>query len=259
MVDNKLNWMEHIKCISRKIAKGIGIIIKARKSFESETLFKLYNALILPHISYGIQVWGTAASIHLHRLYVLQKKIVHIVCGVHPRTYTEPIYKSLNILNIDQIRDYSIALLMYKLTKHLLPPLFENMFINTSDVHNYSTRQANLLYVQIAAPKRTQRTLKHYGKKSWNSLYHVVYPDCSISTFKCNLKSFLLSWFIYIYILCLQLCFHLMFSTLHNALCSCSPFVCKVTVEMNLEHISIASAPIVKVDIPLLLLIFFAL
>ena len=43
MVDNKLNWMEHIKCISRKIVKGIGIIIKARKSFEYETLLNLYN------------------------------------------------------------------------------------------------------------------------------------------------------------------------------------------------------------------------
>ena len=111
MVDNKLNWMELIKCISRKIAEGISIIIKARKSFESETLLNLYNALILPHISHGIQVWGTAASIYLHRIYVLQEKIVRIVCGVHPRTHTEPLYKSLNILNIDQIRDYSIALL----------------------------------------------------------------------------------------------------------------------------------------------------
>ena len=63
----------------------------------------------------------------------------------------------------------------------------------------------------------------------------------------------------YIYIFCLQLFFHLMFSTLRNAFCSCSPFVCKVTVKMNLGHISITSAPIVKVDIPLLLLILFAL
>ena len=56
MVDNKLNWVEHIKCISRKIAKGIGIIIKARKSCESETILNLYNALILPHISNSIQI-----------------------------------------------------------------------------------------------------------------------------------------------------------------------------------------------------------
>ena len=35
IIDNKLNWLEHTKCISRKIAKGTGIIIKACKSFES--------------------------------------------------------------------------------------------------------------------------------------------------------------------------------------------------------------------------------
>ena len=74
VIDNRLNWVEHVKCISRKIAKGIGIIIKARKSFESETLLNLYNALIFPYISYGIQVWGTAVALHLHILHVLQKK-----------------------------------------------------------------------------------------------------------------------------------------------------------------------------------------
>ena len=38
IIDNKLNWLEHMKCISRKIAKGTGIIIKARKLFWSERL-----------------------------------------------------------------------------------------------------------------------------------------------------------------------------------------------------------------------------
>ena len=65
--------------------------------------------------------------------------------------------------NIDQIRDYSIAFFMYKLSNGILPSMFENMFIQTSDVHNYSTRQADLLYDQYAATKRTQRTIKHYG------------------------------------------------------------------------------------------------
>ena len=136
---------------------------KAWSNIEDVPYCFLCNALILPHIWYGIQVWGTAASIHLHRLYVLQKKIVRIICGVHPRTHTGPLFKSLNILNIDRISDYSIALFMYRLTKHLLPLLLKNMFIKTSDVHNYSTKQADLMYVQYAATKRTQRTLKHYG------------------------------------------------------------------------------------------------
>ena len=73
IIDNKLNWIEHIKCISRKIAKGTGIIIKARKSFESEILLNLYNALIFPQITYGIRGWGTAAAVHLYRLHLFQK------------------------------------------------------------------------------------------------------------------------------------------------------------------------------------------
>ena len=151
IIDNKLNWLEHIKCIYSKIAKGTGIIIKARKSFETETLLNLYNALIFPHISYCIHVWGNTASVHLHRLYVLLQKIIRIIYGVRPRTHTEPLYKALHILNVDQVRDYSIALFMYKLMNHMLPSTFENMFIKTSDVHNYSTRQADMLYVQYAS------------------------------------------------------------------------------------------------------------
>ena len=66
------------------------------------------------------------------------QKIIRIICGVHPRTHTEPLYKALHILNIDQVRDYSIALFMYKLMNHMLPSMFENMFIKTSDVHKYN-------------------------------------------------------------------------------------------------------------------------
>ena len=194
IIDNKLNWIEHIRCISRKIAKGTGIIIKARKSFESETLLNLYNALIFPHITYSIHVWGTAAAVHLHRLHLFQKKIVRIICGVPPRTHTDPLYKDLKILNIDQIRDYSIALFIYKLSHHMLPSMFENMFIYTSDVHDYYTRQADLLYIQYAPTKRSQRTIKYYGTKLWNIISGVVQPDCAISTFKQKLKIFLLSW-----------------------------------------------------------------
>ena len=239
IIDNKLNWLEHIKCISRKVAKGTGIIIKARKSFESETLLNLYNALILPHISYCIHIWATTAAVHLQRLYVLQKKIICIICGVHPRTHTEPLYKTLNILNVDQIRDYSIALFMYKLTNCMLPSIFENMIIQTSDVHNYSTRQADLLYIPFASTKRTQRTIKHFGAELWNSLCNVLDIDCAISTFKQRLKIFLLSWWccflsltfpyhnffskvLYSFLI-IYIYFSFCTSALHLAPCSCSP------------------------------------
>ena len=114
---------------------------------------------------------------------------------VHPRSHTEQLYRVSHVLNVAQIRDYSTALSMYKLTKCMLPSMFENMFISTSDVHNYSTRQADLLYVQHASTKRTQRTMKHFGTKLWTSLCNAIYIDCAISTFKHRMKIIFLSWF----------------------------------------------------------------
>ena len=38
------------------MAKGTGIIMNARKLFECETLLIWYNALIFPHVTYGIHV-----------------------------------------------------------------------------------------------------------------------------------------------------------------------------------------------------------
>ena len=79
----------------------------------------------------------------------------------------------MNILDIGQIRDYSIALFMYKMSNCMLPSMFEIMFIQASDVHSYPTRQADLLYVQFAATKRTQRTVRHFVTKLWNTFCYV--------------------------------------------------------------------------------------
>ena len=76
----------------------------------------------------------------------------------------------------------------------MLPSMFENMIIYTSDVHDYYTRQNDLLYIQYAPTKRSQRTIKYYGTKLWNIISGIIQPDCAIRTFKQKLKIFLLSW-----------------------------------------------------------------
>ena len=50
IIDNKLKWKEHIGYIRKKMAKGIGVIVKARKVFDKVTLLSIYDSLILPYI-----------------------------------------------------------------------------------------------------------------------------------------------------------------------------------------------------------------
>ena len=72
IIDNKLNWSPHIMYISKKMAKGIGIILKARKFFNNETLFSLYYTFVYPYLNYCIHVWGKTYDNHLRHLLVLQ-------------------------------------------------------------------------------------------------------------------------------------------------------------------------------------------
>ena len=53
IIDSKLNWKNHISYITGKIARGIGVITKARKLLDKETLITLSPIL---HIYLSVYV-----------------------------------------------------------------------------------------------------------------------------------------------------------------------------------------------------------
>ena len=192
IIDSKLNWSEHTKHITKKISKGIGIIIKARKLFNHETLLNLYNTMVLPFLSYCIHVWGKAANVYLDKIHRLQKKIIRIVSGVPSRTHTQPLFNALKVMSVFQVYEYYVGVFMFKLNTDCLPPLF-SMFERTSNIHNYSTRQHNTFYVNFVPTLRSQKNIKITGSKLWNKIIRKINVNCKISTYKTNLKKHILS------------------------------------------------------------------
>ena len=135
IIDNNLNWSAHIRYIKIKIDKSIGIITKARKVFDYETLLSLYNSLIYPSITYCIHVWGNAFPTHIKPIVLLQKKAVRIINGVPPRSSTEMLCKQSDFLKIDEVFKYSMGIFIFKFYHQKLPALFTTMFKNITDVH----------------------------------------------------------------------------------------------------------------------------
>ena len=62
VINHKLNWKDHISYISGKIARGLGIIIKARKCFTKAAMLSLYHSFIHPYLIYCNHVCGVAAE-----------------------------------------------------------------------------------------------------------------------------------------------------------------------------------------------------
>ena len=81
----------------------------------------LYNTLILPHLNYCLIVWGFDSS----RILLLQKRAVRTITNSWYRTHTTPIFKSLNILKINDLYWLMVLKFYYKLENKLLPSYFD--------------------------------------------------------------------------------------------------------------------------------------
>ena len=77
IIDAKLNWISHITHVKNKIAKGIGIIRKARPLLNKRALTNLYHTFIYPYLICCVEVWGSAKYVHL--ILLLQKKIIRLI------------------------------------------------------------------------------------------------------------------------------------------------------------------------------------
>ena len=62
IIDEYLNWAEHINTVKTKISRGIVISCKVGRVLKSSTLVALYNSFIYPYIIYCIEVWGGASD-----------------------------------------------------------------------------------------------------------------------------------------------------------------------------------------------------
>ena len=194
IIDNKLKWYTHILYIRKKNAKGIGILLKARKCFNNETLLSLYHTFVYPYLSYCIHVWGRAYDTHLNDLIVLQNKIIRIINGVPPRTNVERLHVTMGILSSKRIYNYAIGLFIYKYVNNMLPELFVDSFSNVTDLHHYNTRHANRnsIYVAFHSSTRGQQSFSHCGPRIWNFMPSSMMPNCPIGLFKTSSRQLFL-------------------------------------------------------------------
>ena len=126
--DDNLNWSNHISYINSKIAKGLGIICRAKKYLTTTALINLYNALIFPYLIYCVEVWGNALSIHLTPLLKLQNKILRIITFTYHRIDKDKLYYNTGIVPFKVLVKHRIGLLMHTLSNGNVPKPLQNVY-----------------------------------------------------------------------------------------------------------------------------------
>jgi hypothetical protein len=145
VLTENLKWKAHVDYISKKISKTVGILNRLKRSIPRYVLMNIYNALVVPHLNYGIILWGNDQS----RLYKLQKKAMRAILNSKYNAHTSIIFKQLRILKLKNLYEQHCLNFCYKLEKKELPDYFlnENLFVKRTSIHDYFNRGQNMLFV----------------------------------------------------------------------------------------------------------------
>ena len=137
IIHQHLKWDSHINKIALKISSATGIIYKLKNIFSKKIHLTLYNTLILPHIHYGILLWGY----NLNRICILQKEAIRAITLSNYISHTKPIFKSLGILKIEDIFLINQLMFCFRLLNNNLPAHFKSIQVfRHQETHLYNTR-----------------------------------------------------------------------------------------------------------------------
>jgi len=116
---------------------------------------------------------------------------VRTVYEARYREHSTPLFKFLNILKLQDINNFQIAIFMYKYYHNFLPLLFDGFFCLNANIHSYYTRRSNALHLPALRTILRKRSIIFTGPRMWNQLNQDFHILPSVASFKFNYKQFL--------------------------------------------------------------------
>ena len=157
-IDEHVSWNKHIQKTANKISRSIGIIKRLKRTLPLYVLCTLYNSLIFPYLNYGILNWGFVCN----RLYKLQKKAIRVVSNSQYNAHTEPLFKILNMMKLEDIFKLNLLKLYYKFENNTLPSYHMNIFKKNQQNERYHLRNEHVLHHSTCNTKGGEHTIRYY-------------------------------------------------------------------------------------------------
>ena len=100
---------------------------------------------------------------------------------------------------------------MYKVHHNKVPAIFSTFFVKNREIHNYPTSSRNKFHVPLAKSYYTAKIVRITGVTTSNYLFDRVGLNVTYTTYKSNLKKFLVENNVILVLLCNHLFYYFMF------------------------------------------------
>ena len=203
LIDENLNWRNHIESVSLKLKRANGALSKIRHYIPEDILLSIYYALFHSHMSYSSLVWAQHQNVHTRRVLTLQKNALRLISFSDFNAPSSPIFLNFRILSFfDSIQLLNI-ILIHQLLNHKLPLPLCTLFDLDSLSRNARlnrfpsrTKTGILQLPRVSSVRFGNHSIRYQSILSWNLVQNFLTID-DISTLSLNrLKSFVKFYFL---------------------------------------------------------------
>ena len=172
-----------------KVSAGLGacIRIRIRPLVPSQTLLRMYEALVLPYLDYCSEVWGCMGKSQCDRLQKLQNKAGRITTFSDYNTKSADTLQDQGWDSLKQRRSKQLAISVFKSLHNLYPEGLKNMFKPTSRVYSHNVRirgSSNNVFVPRPHTEAAKRAFSYRGAVMWNVLANKLKDKRNLNSFK---------------------------------------------------------------------------
>ena len=169
--NEQLNWNSRIDKLSVKCSRSLGILNRLKRILPLDIKVILYNSLMLPHSNHGITLWGFKCDIILK----LQKKAARILSASKYNAHTEPLFKSLKLLKIENILKLNELKLYYKFIHVRLPVYLQHLKMDqNSSIHNIKTRGQHNIHTTRVQHEFAKHSLRYILPRTINNTPDII-------------------------------------------------------------------------------------
>ena len=185
-IDRNLDWNTHSELISKRLLQSLFVLNRVKQLIPLKCMKMLYYAYFDSHISYAMPVWYTPLSTSMKsKLFLLQKRAVHIVTNRSYRDHTDPLFNQTKILKLADKERIELCKLMYKIINQVAPRPVCNLY---QFIHKSKTQSGGLI-VKPHKSKYYNTSFLNKGVIAWNSLSQKQKEKQSVTSFVKSLKT----------------------------------------------------------------------
>ena len=130
--DSNMSFKSHINNLTQRLSRISALFYRVKNLMPTFVLKTMYHAHVTSILSYCNIIWSNTYFTHLDPLIKSQKRLIRLLTNSEFLAHTEPLFKQLQLLNIENLRRYCLAIYFYKNQRLLLPALQGH--------HHYETR-----------------------------------------------------------------------------------------------------------------------